>query len=72
MANQEAIRDIEEIIKNENIECDFEKQSSYVFTQDAKEVQNIKKEVQAVKAIGGEAKFVQNIELNIENMQRRN
>ena len=48
MANQEAIRDIEEIIKNENIECDFEKQSSYVFTQDAKEVQNIKKEVQSL------------------------
>lgn len=72
MANQEAIKDIEEIIKKENIQCDFEKQSAYVFTQDAKEVQNIKKEVQAVKAIGGEAKFVQNIELNIENMQRRN
>ena len=40
MANEEAIKNIENIIKEENIDCDFEKQSAYVFTQDAKEVES--------------------------------
>ncbi len=70
MANQEAIKNIEEIIEEENINCDFEKQSAYVFTQDAKNLEKIKKEVKAVEAIGGDAKFVQTIEPNLENIQR--
>ncbi len=70
MANEEAIKNIENIIKEENIDCDFERQSAYVFTQDAKEVEKIKKEVKAVKAIGGEALFCESIEPNLENIQR--
>lgn len=70
MANEEAIKNIENIIKEENIECDFKKQSAYVFTQDAKEVEKIKKEVTAVKAIGGEAIFCEKIEPKLENIQR--
>ena len=70
MANQEAIKNIEKIIKEENIDCDFEKQSAYVFTQDAKTLEKIRKEVNAVKAIGGEAEFVQNIDPKLENVQR--
>ena len=69
MANQEAIKNIEEIINNENIKCDFERQDAYVFTQDAKKVEKIKKEVKAVKAIGGEAEFVTDIEPNLGNIQ---
>lgn len=69
MANEEAIKNIEEIIKEEEIECDFEKQSAYVFTQDAKEAEKIKKEVKAVNAIGGEAKFEQEIDPKLENIQ---
>jgi len=72
MANQEAIKNIEEIIKHENINCDFEKQDAYIFTRDAKELEKIKKEISAVKAIGGEAEFVQKIELNLEGIQGRN
>lgn len=70
MANQEAIENIENIINEENIECDFERQSAYVFTQDAKELENIRNEVKAVKAIGGEANFIESLEINLENIQR--
>jgi len=72
MANQEAIKEIEKIIEEEKIECDYEKQPAYVFTQDAKEIEKIKKEVNAVKAIGGEAEFEQTIEPKLENVQRSN
>lgn len=69
MANQEAIKNIENIIKEENINCDFERKSAYVFVQDAKNLEKIKKEVKAVKAIGGQAEFVQEIEPKMEHIE---
>ena len=65
-ANEEAIRNIEKIIKEENIDCEFEYQPSYVFTQKIQDVQKIRDEVEAVKAIGGRAEFIEakDIELN--------
>jgi hypothetical protein len=71
-SNQEAIKNIEKIIEIENIDCDFEKQDAYVFTQDVKNLEKIQKEIKAVKAIGGEAEFENSIELNLENIQRSN
>ena len=62
-ANEEAIRNIEEIIKNENIECNFEKQDAYVFTQDIKELEKIKEEVKVVNELGFKAEFVEKIEV---------
>lgn len=57
-ANENAIRNIENIVNEENIDCDFEKQQdSYVFTQKEDEVQKIKDEVESVKKIGGNAEF---------------
>ena len=32
-ANENSIKNIENIVKNENIDCDFEKQDAYIFTQ---------------------------------------
>lgn len=72
MANQEAIKNIEKIIEEEKIECDYEKVPAYVFTQDVKELEKIKKEINAVKAIGGEAEFETKIEPNLQNVQRSN
>ena len=69
-ANQEAIEDIQKNIIEENIECDFERKSAYVFTQDAKEVEKIKQEVKAVKAIGGKAEFEKNIKLKLKDVKR--
>ena len=65
-ANERAIKNIEEIIKKENIDCDFEHVPAYVFTQKIQEVQKIKDEVDAVNAFGGNAKLIEakDIELN--------
>ena len=70
MANQNAIKEIERIINKENINCDFKRQSAYVFTQDSKDLEKIRNEVKAVKAIGGEANFIDNLDIKLENIQR--
>jgi len=70
MANEEAIRNIEKIVKDENIKCDFEKQDAYVFTRSEEEVSKIRDEVQAVKDIGGEAEFMTDIDIPIKDVLR--
>lgn len=67
-ANQEAIENVANIIKQENINCDFKRQSAYIFTRDKEEITKIKDEVKAVKDIGGEAEFVETIEPPIKNV----
>ena len=57
-ANEYAIADIKNIIEQENIECDFEIQSSYVYTQDKNEVQKIKDEVESLHKLDFPAKYV--------------
>lgn len=57
-ANEEAIENIKNIIDTENIKCDFERQSNFVYTTDKLEVDKIKKEVDCVNAIGFPANFV--------------
>ena len=69
-ANQEAIEEIANIIKDENIECDFMWQDAYVFTRSEQELSKIKDEVNAVKEIGGEAEFVEKIDVPINNVLR--
>ena len=61
-ANENAINNIEKIVKEEKIDCDLERQDSYVFTQDKTEVEKIKMEVDAVKSFGGQAEFVNDID----------
>ena len=56
-ANENSIKNIENIVKNENIDCDFEKQDAYIFTQKEDEIKKIKAEFDAVKKIGGIAEF---------------
>lgn len=57
-ANQEAIENIYQIIKDENIDCDFERQDSYVYTNNAEELEKIKLENEAVNSIGFNSEFV--------------
>ena len=64
-ANENAIKNIKSIIDSENIDCDFEFQSNYIFTNNSNNVQQIKDEVSAVNSIGFNANFVTNIDLNI-------
>ena len=54
-ANEKAIKNIKNIIENENLDCDFEIKDSYIFTQKEEEVQKIKDEVESVNKIGGNA-----------------
>ena len=57
-ANQEAIENIYQIIKDENINCDFERQDSYVYTKDKSEIEKIKLENEAVNLLGFNSEFV--------------
>lgn len=71
-ANQEAIENIQKIIQEENIECEFERQSAYVFTQKIEDVQKIKDEVEAVKSFGGTANFVEAQDIAINHVNQEN
>lgn len=64
--NENAIKLAESIIEKENIECDFEKQDAYVYTKMEPELQKIRDEVNAVKSLGYDAEFVNELELPFE------
>ena len=57
-ANQDAIENIKNIIDDEKINCDFERQSNFVYTTNPNEVSQIKKEVDVLNALGFPANFV--------------
>lgn len=65
-ANNEAINNIKNIIKEENIDCNFEIVDNYVFTQSKDEVEKIKKEVEAVNSLGFNAELVNKIDIPIK------
>ncbi len=63
-SNEESIKEIENIIKKENIDCDFEKMDAYVYTEEDDEIMKIKDEVFSVNSIKeGLCEFVTNIKL---------
>jgi len=57
-SNEEAIKNIKDIIKKENINCDFISQSAYVYTCQESNVQEIVDEVSAVTSLGFKAEYV--------------
>ncbi len=57
-ANQEAITRYEEIIKKENIECDFKKCPAYLYTLGDKGVDKLKLEEKAATSLGITANFL--------------
>ena len=62
-ANEEAIKNIKDIIDNEQIECDFSEKKAYVYAIKQDEVLDIEKEVEAVKKLGKNAKLVTQTDL---------
>lgn len=62
-ANEQAISNIEKIVQEESIDCDFERQDNYVYTLKQEEVLKIQKEVEAVNSLGFPAKFVSDVDL---------
>lgn len=66
--NLEAIDNIKKIIDDERINCDFEYQSSYVFTKSNSYVQDIKDEAKATHMFGFDSKLLTKIPLPINNV----
>lgn len=64
-ANEEAINNIEKIINENDIECDFERQSNYVYTTKKEELEKLEEEYETVKTIDINAEYKKNIELPI-------
>ena len=62
-ANQEAIAQIERIINKERIGCDWQRDDSYVFTEDPKDVHQFKREAEAAKRLGLPARFTTSTDL---------
>lgn len=67
-ANEKAIGNIANIIKNENIDCDFEYQPSYVFTENISDIQKIKEEASIVNKFGGKAEYLEAKDIEISNL----
>ncbi len=58
-SNEWAISKLEEIIKTEEIDCDFGRLSSYVYTFTESGLQGIKEEIKACQEIGLPASFIE-------------
>lgn len=57
-ANEEAIKSFEQVIKDENINCQFEKKPAYLYTQSEENVEVLKKEAAAAAFLGINACYV--------------
>lgn len=66
LSNEEAIHNIKNIIDEENIKCDFEYQSNFVYTTNKSDIKNFKHEVDCVNSLGFPANFVTKIGLPFE------
>ena len=55
--NEKAISMIEDIIKENNIQCDFSRQPNFVYTKEEQYINVIEEEVNAAKSIGLPARF---------------
>ncbi len=51
-ANEEAIENIENIINEEKIKCDFEKQNSFLYTTNVEDLPTLEKELKTLEDIG--------------------
>ena len=66
-ANEKAIQNIKDVIEKEEIECDLEEESSYVFTKQETKLDMIKNEQKAVDKLQKEkSDYVKEIELPTE------
>lgn len=67
-SNENAISSVKDIIDKEQIECDFEWQDSFVYTNSEKELQNIKLEIETLKSLGFNASFCDNLSLPFKTL----
>lgn len=62
-ANEQAIHNIKNIIDEEQIDCDFKFQDSYVYTDLEDEIIKIKHEVSAVNSLGFNAEYIDKLDV---------
>ncbi len=62
-SNEKAIETIENIVKRENIECDFVRTDNYIYTCKEEYVQRIKDEVKTVNNLGLNAELIEKTKL---------
>lgn len=65
-ANESAIKLIEKISKDLNVDCDYISQPAYVYTQQDKYVQQIMDEVETAKTLGINASYQEKIPFDIQ------
>lgn len=65
-ANETAIHEIKRIADENNIDCDYSTQSSYIYTEKNKYKKKIEDEVKAASSLGIEAKLIDKIPLPIK------
>jgi len=62
-ANEKAISEIGRIIEEHNIDCNYTRQTAYVFTQQDKYLKEIEEEVEAASSLGIKASFADSLPL---------
>ena len=62
-ANEEAIKNIEEIVRENNIDCDFERKDNYIYTINEENVEKIDEEAESLKYININAEKVEKSDL---------
>jgi len=65
-SQQEAIKMVENIVKENNIDCDFEKVSSYVFTQKENQIKKCQKEKALLQSFGIKVKEISKLPDNTD------
>lgn len=62
-ANEKAINKIENRIKNENIECDFERLNSYIYTTKKEEINLLEKEFKTLEKLKYKCEYITDLDL---------
>ena len=62
-ANEKAIKNIQDIINKEQIDCDFEHQNSYIYTTKKEEIDLLKKEQKVLESLGYQAELTSHVSL---------
>ncbi len=65
-ANEAAIEQVERIIKQEKIDCDWQRADNYVYTADPKQVEKFKNEAKVAASLGLPASFETSLALPFE------
>lgn len=57
-ANEAALSQVKDIVKREKIDCDFQEENNYVFTEDKNNIKKFKREADISQKIGLPAKYI--------------